>query len=268
MPSLLDALAARSQAVAGALQGLDDDGLQQPSLLPGWSRLTIACHLRFGARTLQRMTDDALAGRPAAFYPDGRTAQRDTTLRPDPGEDATAVVASLAAESQQLQARWEALVGEEWTTPVREPAANADLGTSPLTRLALLRLTEVEVHGSDLGVGLPAWSDTFVDLALPFRLWWLAVRRPPGGAEGVSGAWTFQATDHALSAHVTLHEGVAECAFSVDPPAPASDDRQAVIRGSRRDLLALLLGRELDRRLEIDGDRDHAAAFKRAFPGP
>jgi hypothetical protein len=32
-----------------------------PSLLPGWTRLAIACHLRYGAEALIRITDDALA---------------------------------------------------------------------------------------------------------------------------------------------------------------------------------------------------------------
>ena len=58
----------------------------------------------------------------------------------------------------------------------REPRENRDLGEITIADLALLRLTEVEVHGSDLGMGLTDWSDVFTATALPVRIPWLAVR--------------------------------------------------------------------------------------------
>jgi hypothetical protein len=53
---LLDAIIERSRSIAESLRGLGDGELHQPSELPEWSRLTIACHLRFGAGTL--LSDD------------------------------------------------------------------------------------------------------------------------------------------------------------------------------------------------------------------
>lgn len=270
MPALLDALRGRTAAVVAALTPLDRAGLEAPSLLPGWSRLTVACHLRFGARTLQTMTDDALEGRPTSFYPLGRDLQREATLEPDAGEAPLDVPGSLGRESARLAARWARLHAEDWAVEVREPDENPDLGAVPLARLALLRLTEVEVHGSDLDLGLPDWSDTFVDLALPFRLGWVAARRPPGASTDVEGTWIFAATDRALTCRLSLSDGRAEAAFDAGGGARGSTagDRDAVFRGTGRDLLALLLGRPRTGDLSVDGDAALAAAFKQAFPGP
>ncbi|HEX6416954.1 MAG TPA: hypothetical protein VFZ77_00610 [Acidimicrobiales bacterium] len=52
------------------------------------------------------------------------------------------------------------------------------------------------------------------------------------------------------------------------PAGPTVARARATISGTRRDLLALLLGRRRRRPLEIDGDLDFGAAFERAFPGP
>ena len=106
---ILDAINDRSQSVADSLTGLGDDELHQPSELPQWSRLTIACHLRFGAEALSRMTRSALEGEPVGYYPEGREAQRARTLVPLPGESPQGVVESLALLSEELHQAWAAL---------------------------------------------------------------------------------------------------------------------------------------------------------------
>jgi len=168
--ALVAAVGRRTAAVVGALRALDGDGLRAPSSLPGWSRLTIACHLRYGAEAFGRMTAAALEDRPAAYYPGGRDARRPGTLEPAPGEAADDVVRSLDEHSAELDRLWSRMAPEAWDGVVREPEAQHDLGPLPLARLPLLRLTEVEVHGSDLDVGLDDWRDEFVEVALPFRL--------------------------------------------------------------------------------------------------
>ncbi len=69
-------VAQRTRETTESLRSLDDAALRSPSLLPGWSRLTVACHLRFGAEALLPMTRDALAGKETAYYPQGRERQR------------------------------------------------------------------------------------------------------------------------------------------------------------------------------------------------
>ncbi len=264
-PRRLDEAAAeRTSEIVAALGALDDDGLRSPSELPGWSRLTIACHLRYGASALARMTAGTLSGHAVAFYPEGREGQRPGTLVPDDKEDPSDVAASLAHHSEELHRLWSSLDSDRWRSQVIEPAGNADLGSVPLAQLPVLRLTEVEVHGSDLGLGLADWSDLFVRTALPTRLDWLNVRRTnhrPFDAD-LQGAWLLAATD-GPSYRVAVRSTEVESA----PAAPATPAR-AVIEATSRDLLALLLGRPLLRSPRITGDAAFGEAFSDAFPGP
>ena len=261
---LVAAVRRRTDEVVAALRSLDEPGVRAPSSLPNWSRLTIACHLRYGAEAFGRMTAAALADRPVAYYPGGRAAQRPGTLEPGPGEAPGDVVASLAGHSEALDRLWAGMAEEQWEGVVREPDDTPDLGPLPLGRLPLLRLTEVEVHGTDLDLGLGDWSDVFVRVALPFRLEWLNTRRTNHRAvdEGVTGSWLLTAPDGP-----TWRVAVDGFAVSSRPASPG-DAADAVIEASARDLLALLLGRPSRVEPRYGGDVALAQAFSRAFPGP
>src|SRR5690348_1934823 len=95
------AIAAGQRAITQALGNLDDAGLRAPTLLPGWDRLTVMCHLRYGAEAVNRLVRAGLAGEPALYYPEGRTEQRPGTLHPHPGESARGVVDSFTERSQE-----------------------------------------------------------------------------------------------------------------------------------------------------------------------
>ncbi len=265
-PGLCQAIATRSARIHHALSKLSTDELGAPSRLEGWTRLTIACHLRFGAVTLARMTEDALAGRATSYYPAGRDAQRPSTLQPYPAESPASVVASLGAANAALTERWERLTEPQWETDVVEPPVAVDLGPISLIRLALLRLSEVEVHGSDLGLGptLDHWSEDFVRLALPFRLEWLNTRRSNHQAfdGAVEGSWLLVASDGPAYLVSVAGDQV------VSAPADQATVATSVVEGDSRDILALLLGRPARNALRISGDEAFARSFRRAFPGP
>jgi uncharacterized protein (TIGR03083 family) len=246
---VLDQIERATEGVVSALEATD---LDAPSLLSGWSRVTIACHLRYGAEALRWMTEDALGGRPTSYYPEGRAAQRPTTLVPRRGESSAEVVASLRETSGLLHATWRGV--EDWTVPVVEPPDNPDLGPVELRRLALARLTEVEVHGTDLGVGFGPWSEMFVRSVLPMRLDWLNCRRSyhRDVDTSIRASWLLVATDMAISQVV-----------AVDGPTVVSrpgDSAEVTIRGTGAELLALLLGRAPAGFAPDD--------FNRALPGP
>ena len=111
---VIDAVMERTRSIVESLSGLDDDELRGPSELPEWSRLTIACHLRFGAGALSRMTRSAVQGLPAAYYPGGREVQRRATLVPLAGESPQDVVDSLARHGEELNELWTALHSDAW----------------------------------------------------------------------------------------------------------------------------------------------------------
>lgn len=240
--------------------------LDDPSRLRGWSRLTIVCHLRYGATALLRMTNDALAGRETAYYPDGRARQRPATLAPGPGETAGDVLDSWAEAAARLDDSWATLDRSAWRTMVSEPPDNPDLGPLPVAGLALARLTEVDVHGMDLDIGFPDWSATLVDVALPARLARLPARRVNHRAvdRSVRGSWLLTSGD-GFRWVVTV---TGDDEVTSDPAGNGAPPPRATIAGTRRDLLALLLGRPLRHPLRIDGDAEFGAAFERAFPGP
>jgi maleylpyruvate isomerase len=220
----------RTATVVNALSAAG--ALDAPSLLPGWTRLTIACHLRYGAEASLRLTRAAIAGEPATFYPRGRATQRPGTLVPAPGED---VVAALSAVGDELDRAWLQLSDSDWGRVVAEPPGVTDLGPLPIRAIALLRLTEVEVHGTDLDLALPDWSPVLVDAALPFRI----NRLRPG-----TRTYRFTATD-----------GGSWLVGGATPP-------EAEIVASRRDLLALLLGRPML------APPVSTFGFEEAYPGP
>jgi maleylpyruvate isomerase len=265
-PALCAAVARRSAQIHEALVGLTDQELEAPSLLEDWSRLTIACHLRYGAGALTRMTADARSGRPTSYYPEGRGAQRPSTLEPSPGETPADVVLSLRSGDDALNVAWRDLAASDWAIHVTEPAGAVDLGPIPLVRLPLLRLTELEVHGSDLGLGgaLDQWSHEFVSLALPFRLDWLNTRRSNHRAVDatVEGSWLLVASDGPTYLVSVAGDHVTSA------PASPTTAATAIIEGVGRDLLALLLGRHVRHPLGLSGDQDFALSFQRAFPGP
>jgi maleylpyruvate isomerase len=254
----------RTMRIVKQMRGLSVEALHSPSALPDWSRLTIACHLHYGAEALCRMTRSALAGEPVAYYPEGREGQRPGTLVPLPGEHPLAVVESLVRASEELHKVWSSLEPDAWNLDVVEPEENPDLGTLPLARLPLLRLTEVEVHGSDLGIGLNDWGELFVRLVLPMRLDWLNARRVNHRSvdANLNGSWLLVATD-GPTYRVSVNGANVE-----SRPANPSSSARAVIKATSRDLLALLLGRPFHAAPVITGDASFGEAFSDAFPGP
>lgn len=255
--------ATRTTRLLSLLGDLDEAEFDAPSGLPGWSRQTIVCHLRYGASAFLRMTRDALGGRETSYYPEGRERQRPATLRPAPHESAVDVLKDWRTLAAALDAEW-AVVGERWSTPVIEPSGNADLGTIPLARLALARLTEVDVHGTDLNINAPDWSSVLCEVGLVTRLHWLATRRTNHRTFDVSiaGSWLLS-DDDGLRWIVT-----ADGRDVVSRRAADDDEPRGTIHGSRRDLLALLLGRPLRDPLRFTGDVAFAQSFQAAFPGP
>lgn len=261
---LTAALAARQMELCQALSSLDQQKLRRTSRLPGWDRLTVVCHLRYGARASRRMTEDALGGRPTAFYPLGRERQREATLEPDIGESPADIVTSLNSESRRLDKLWQSIDDGQWQLAVDEPEDKPDLGSIDLWTLAMLRLTEVEVHGHDLDLDLSPWSNTFVSTALPMRLQRLPTRRSNhrSADHSVNGSWALVSTDgpsfliQAQGSTVDVQETATK---------PVAD---SAIIGTSRQLLAFILGRVSLHSLQTRGDQTLAASFLTAFPAP
>lgn len=267
-PAVARAVAQRQRELALVVARLEGAELLAPSLLPEWPRLTVICHLRYGAEANLAVTRAVLAGKPASYYPQGRTTQRPLTLTPRPSEQPADVVQSFVTAMVELDRLWSALAEQDWALVATEPADNVDLGPTTLGLLALLRLTEVEVHGTDLDIGASSWSDVFVDTALPMRIGWLSSRRSNHGSpvSNVFGTWILRPHDGASFAITATTDGVTTFEASRGDGDGAQGDAELV--GSKRDLLGFLLGRISLDQLAVSGDLEFAAKFKQAFPSP
>lgn len=252
------AISSRTDEICDRLDALDDLDLDRPSLLPGWSVLTIACHLRYGAQALRQLTTATLGDLPAAFYPGGRDLQRPYTLQPALGEPRLHVIESLRHESGELARSWAALDDDDWDRSIiPHPGDDDTLGAMRLRGLALLRLTEVMVHGTDLGLGMSPWPLTFGQWVLPLRIERARIVHP----SGFDAVVAFSPAD-ADEIRVRFRDGVV----TADVPCDAPPD--LVVRAVANDLVALVLGRQPAGPVTMDGDARLIVRLRDGLIGP
>lgn len=261
-PAIAAAIAWGHTRLIARLHELSDEELLADSSLPDWSRLTVVCHIRFGAEAINRIVTATVAGEEALFYPGGRAEQRPGTLFPESGETPRDVVASFADRCDELDATLADLSDADWAKVSREPDGKRDLGPQTVEQLAILRLTELDVHAVDMHIGITEWSETFARVGLPLRIDRLGkfLSNNPAAPERPDGSWLVRADD-GRAYRVTSNAGI------VTTRVAEWDERaDGVIDGSSRDLIALMLGRELVG--EINYSNDFAKGFAAAFPGP
>jgi maleylpyruvate isomerase len=259
---LLDEIDASTDRLLGTVAELDIGQLESPSLLPGWSRRTVAAHLSYVAGAYQRMTRDGLAGVSATTYPGG-VAERDRSLHGFDQLPPAEVFELLRGASASLRAMWRDLADDQWAVTLHEDR----IGPLALGRLAALRLTELEVHHVDLGSGytVDCWPSTFVEPCLRLRVAWLGAhhRRRPDADRDICGRWLLQTTDTDRRWLVEASPSTARASAAWTPVTA-----DVMLSGLAGDLLAFLLGRVPLSRLAVAGDVNLARGFKRAFPGP
>jgi uncharacterized protein (TIGR03083 family) len=239
--------------------------------LDGWARRTVLAHLHYGSQASRAVTLAALDGRSAPFYPGGDD-QRDRTLAALDHRPLGLVTSEVIEQAERLAELWSSLTDEQWRISIDEPR----LGAIELSRMAALRLTEVEVHTADLGVDR-RWSSTFLHSNLPLRVAWLPQQHRRLDAEqGVRARWHLVGSRCGWLIEV---EG-AEVAITMFPPSAATPPGCRRIGGTDRDAMAIVLGRPSAGRRSINGQRPvpgsaastdedlHVALFRRVFPGP
>lgn len=255
---VLSMIEAKSHEICDALDQADPGALGAASRLTGWTRLTVACHLRYGAQATRQVIEATLDGRPGAFYPGGRELQRPFTLRPALGEPEAHVVESLRHEVAELQRTLISLDADAMASLIIEHPDNRDLGEMTVGDLVRMRLTEVQAHGDDLDLELSPWPTDFGKAVIGQR-----VARVQQRATSSAG-WEvlLVVTDaSALSATVSA-EGVL-----VDA-RPAEMTAASRLVGTANAHVAMLLGRGAEADLTKEGDVEQAQAFLASVIGP
>ncbi|WP_447925337.1 maleylpyruvate isomerase family mycothiol-dependent enzyme [Georgenia muralis] len=132
---------------ARKLNELSDDQLDEPSLLPGWSRRALVAHVGYNARALTRLTEWAASGVETPMYasPEQRNAEieRGSTL------PARALRNLFAHSEVHLNVEWRDLRAQAWDAEVVTAQGRA----VPARETAWMRAREVWVHAVDLDNG-------------------------------------------------------------------------------------------------------------------
>ncbi|WP_033427366.1 maleylpyruvate isomerase family mycothiol-dependent enzyme [Saccharothrix syringae] len=159
-PPLTGVVAAHRRLVE-VIADLDDAGVLEPSLLPGWTRGHVLAHLADAARARARVVEHALRGEVVALWEPG---ERDAVIEATASRSADEHRAATAEHGGRLEEVW-AGVGD-WDAPVL--GGGVDLVPAVFTRWR-----EVWIHLVDLDLGVrPAeWGAEFaahvVDVLLP-----------------------------------------------------------------------------------------------------
>lgn len=132
---------------ARKLNELRDDELQQPSLLPGWTRAELVAHVGYNARALTRLTQWARTGVETPMYLTDKQRGGEILLG---GTLPPRALRNLFAHAEvHLNVEWRDLSAEQWDHDVR----TAQGRQVPVRETAWMRSREVWVHAVDLANG-------------------------------------------------------------------------------------------------------------------
>ncbi|GAA4284480.1 mycothiol-dependent maleylpyruvate isomerase NagL [Brevibacterium daeguense] len=132
-----------------ALDQLSLNGLDEPSVLPGWTRKHVALHVTFNAEGFLRLLDWAKTGVENRMYPsrEARDRQIEEAAAHTSGADTMTMAHEVAEElTEELGTMPEAAWSADLISGRGEPILAADI--------PWLRAREVWVHSLDLGIGM------------------------------------------------------------------------------------------------------------------
>ncbi|MFJ5677282.1 maleylpyruvate isomerase family mycothiol-dependent enzyme [Streptomyces sp. NPDC093097] len=204
-----------------SLGKLDDAAVGEPSLLPGWTRGHVLAHLARNADALVNLLTWARTDVRTPMYVS--TAARDGDIERDAHRPLAAHLEDLQESAARFAAAAQAL-------PEDRRAFEVEMRNGVVERadrLALRRLTEVELHHVDLGVGytVEQLSAAFVTSELDFLTGVKFAGRPDLAA--------LELHDEEGRRWRTGREG----------PADGAAVAPVVVRGPARDLVGWLTGR-------------------------
>ncbi|MCL6298498.1 maleylpyruvate isomerase family mycothiol-dependent enzyme [Streptomyces kronopolitis] len=147
-----------------SVRTLDDAALAEPSLLDGWTRGHVLTHLARNADALGNLLTWARTDVRTPMYASGEARDRD--IERGAARPLAAQLADLEEAAARFDAAMEAL--PEARRPFEVEMRNGVVERAD--RLPMRRLTEVELHHVDLGIGhtVDQLSPAFVDSELAF----------------------------------------------------------------------------------------------------
>ena len=174
----LDHVVESTAALIDTVSRLSDADVQEPSLLPVWTRAHVITHLARNADALRNVLHGAEIGEVRAMYVSDE--ERDAAIEVGAGGSAAELLEDLSAACH----RWDHAANEVHAAHLDGIGKRVDEGegpTFPVRRVGMLRLTEVEVHHADLGCGYTA-----ADFSPTLTTYLLDRRRKELGRDGVA----------------------------------------------------------------------------------
>jgi len=208
-------VAAATAVLHASAEQVSDQQAREPSLLPGWSRGHLLTHLARNADSLRNLLAWAQTGVPTPQY--SSPQERSEGIERGAGRAAVNLLADLDESAAALDAVAASLPAEAWTAHVGGTGQYGHAAWYTLWR----RLTEVEIHHVDLGLGYsPAdWPEAFAIYSLEQYACLLASARSPAAE---------------------LRSSDAPVVVRIGPPG---DQPATTVTGPVRALLAWLTGR-------------------------
>ena len=155
----LDEMAAATDRLLATVDGLDDAGLREPSLLPGWTRAHVLTHVARNADGLTNLAAWARTGEERPMYAGGR-AGRDADIEAGAGRHIGDIRLDLNDSAERLLGAFAEFPAEGLPRKVVFGSGTVAAGGE----LPMLRVREVEIHHVDLALGYTPthWSQPFV----------------------------------------------------------------------------------------------------------
>jgi maleylpyruvate isomerase len=185
----IDEVLAAHRRLHETVIGLDDEVLARPSGLPSWSVGHVLTHLARNADSVVRRLEAAQRGERVEQYPGGAAGRADE-IEQGANRPAAVVIDDVLTADERLEHTMATVSSPVWDEHVAAIGGKLVVAS----HLAFARWREVEIHHVDLelGYGVGAWSDAFVDRMLPRvlaelpgrcdprrLLGWTLRRRPP-----------------------------------------------------------------------------------------
>ncbi|MEV0296521.1 maleylpyruvate isomerase family mycothiol-dependent enzyme [Nocardia sp. NPDC050710] len=160
--ALLDQVAAATARLLETVEGMSDDDVITPSLLPGWTRGHVLAHTSRNADSLVNLLLWARIGVEIPQY--ASKFIRDHDIEAGAARPIAEQLTDLATSAHRWQALARTTPDTAWSATVRTRAGRE----IPATEVPWMRLQEVEIHHVDLGLSYtPAdWPTDFRDRLL------------------------------------------------------------------------------------------------------
>jgi maleylpyruvate isomerase len=142
---------AAHERLIATIRSLDATALQQPSQLPGWSRAHVLVHIANNAEGLQHLLLAARTGAELRMYSSPTTRAADIAVGVE--RPADVIIADVIENSNRFLVEARAMPQRAWSNSVAFTSGAPNPPTMSGSRVAELRLEEVEVHHVDLDLG-------------------------------------------------------------------------------------------------------------------